>query len=251
MKKLFLSTVISFLCFGLFAIEAKVVSVTGKVQKQRGSAWVDLKPGDVVNKGEMIQTGFKSEAVLSLTSASQNSKITVTQLSRITIEQLAEGTNGDTASVAISSGSVKSDIQKTKDNRVNYSVRSPVATASVRGTVLGVTVNFNGTSIDAERGEVSAWLNGSNAGSSAEVSVPKGSQSVREGQSADFTNDGKISSPSKNSYINANVLGGGTEPLYKNEIDGNIKYTEIELYDSEYTEVGSADFTGGVEYHHP
>ena len=136
MKKIFILALISILGSALFGIEARVVSVTGKVQVQRGAAWIDLKPNDIIRKGEVIQTGFKSEAQLSITSSNQNSKLTVASLSRLTIEQLVEGAGADKTSVYVTTGSVKSEIKKTEDRRASYTVRGPVATASVRGTVI-------------------------------------------------------------------------------------------------------------------
>ena len=123
MKKIFILALISILSASLFALEAKVISVSGKVQVQRGAAWVDLKPGDVIRKGEMIQTGFKSEAQISLTSSNQNSKLTIAPMSRLTIEQLAENPKADKASVFVTTGSVKSEIKKTAVQVTQFAVR--------------------------------------------------------------------------------------------------------------------------------
>lgn len=152
MKKIFIVALISILSSAIFALDAKVISVSGKVQVQKGEAWVDLKPGDSIKKGEMIQTGFKSEAQLSLVSGNQNSTLTVAPLSRLTIEQLAENPTADKASVYLTTGSVKSEIKKTEDRRASYTVRSPVATASVRGTIISVTTGFDTTSLVTEEG---------------------------------------------------------------------------------------------------
>ena len=111
MKKIFILALISILGSALFGIEARVVSVKGKVQVQRGAAWIDLKPNDIIRKGEVIQTGFKSEAQLSITSSNQNSKLTVAPLSRLTIEQLVEGAGADKTSVYVTTGSVKSEMR--------------------------------------------------------------------------------------------------------------------------------------------
>ncbi|MBR0155238.1 MAG: FecR domain-containing protein [Treponema sp.] len=239
MKKIITALLISFLSFEIFAIEAKVVSVTGKVQKQRGAAWVDLKPGDVIAKGELIQTGFKSEAVLSLTSANQKSTIKVAPLSRVTIEQLSETATEDTASLAVTSGSVKSDIQKTKDNRVNYSVRSPVATASVRGTIVGVGVKYDSTSIFTGRGEVEACYNDS-----------KTSFKISAGQSADFDKKGNISSPFKSAYHRTSVLGGSTIKMMEREIEGFVYDSNIMYESSEGSSGGeAAALSVGVTVH--
>lgn len=157
MKKIFILALISILSASLFALEAKVISVSGKVQVQRGAAWVDLKPGDVIRKGEMIQTGFKSEAQISLTSSNQNSKLTVAPMSRLTIEQLAENPKADKASVYVATGSVKSEIKKTEDRRASYTVRGPVATASVRGTIITVSTGFDSVSLETAEGNAAFY----------------------------------------------------------------------------------------------
>lgn len=157
MKKIFILALISILGSALFGIEARVVSVTGKVQVQRGAAWIDLKPNDIIRKGEVIQTGFKSEAQLSITSSNQNSKLTVAPLSRLTIEQLVEGAGADKTSVYVTTGSVKSEIKKTEDRRASYTVRGPVATASVRGTVIVTSWGYDSAALDTAEGNAAFY----------------------------------------------------------------------------------------------
>lgn len=157
MKKIFILALISILGSALFGIEARVVSVTGKVQVQRGAAWIDLKPNDIIRKGEVIQTGFKSEAQLSITSSNQNSKLTVASLSRLTIEQLVEGAGADKTSVYVTTGSVKSEIKKTEDRRASYTVRGPVATASVRGTVIVTSWGYDSAALDTAEGNAAFY----------------------------------------------------------------------------------------------
>lgn len=157
MKKIFILALISILGSAMFGIEARVVSVSGKVQVQRGAAWVDLRTNDVIRKGEMIQTGFKSELKLSITSANQNSTLTVAPLSRLTIEQLVEGAGADKASVYVTTGSVKSEIKKTEDRRASYTVRGPVATASVRGTVITTSCGYDSASLDTAEGNAAFY----------------------------------------------------------------------------------------------
>ena len=146
MKKIFILALISILGSSLFGIEARVVSVKGKVQVQRGAAWIDLKPNDIIRKGEVIQTGFKSEAQLSITSSNQNSKLTVAPLS-----------GADKTSVYVTTGSVKSEIKKTEDRRASYTVRGPVATASVRGTVIVTSWGYDSAALDTAEGNAAFY----------------------------------------------------------------------------------------------
>lgn len=258
MKKIFSFILSAFICANLFAIEAKVVSVSGKVQVQKGTAWVDVRPGDVLKKGDLVQTGFKSEAVVAITSANQNSKLTIGQLSRITIEQLAENSTGDKTSVYVATGSAKSEIKKTEDRRANYTVRGPVATASVRGTEFDVKNGFASASINTEEGIVAAWktsasnaapsvtsaredaefINSTSDGNSAKdvaSDAPHGSFTVGKGQSAEFTESKEITS-SENAIIKATTIPGMTCTALEFESDGN--YSEASLNDASYTLLG-------------
>ena len=165
MKKLILALVFSAFAFSSFAaqnsIKATVVSAKGKAEMQSGGSWIALKAGDTVSQGTVIQTGFKSELVLKI----KESTVTVAPLSRLTIQTLAErqGVNGasgkDETSIRLATGSLKSNIQKSEDRRVGFTVRSPVATASVRGTEFVFTTRFRGTALSTSAGIVAFWKN--------------------------------------------------------------------------------------------
>ena len=122
-------------------IQATVLSTKGKTEVMKGTSWTPLKIGSIIEKGDVIQTGFKSELILKI----KNTTVTVSPLSRITIEQLASKGNKDETRLFLDTGSLKSDVKKTEDRRVGFTVRSPVATASVRGTIFGVTNGFGNT----------------------------------------------------------------------------------------------------------
>jgi len=125
--------------FSAAALDATVISATGKVEIQNGTEWVAVKAGDIIPKGAVISTGFKSEAVIKV----KSSTFTLTPLTRITVEQLAETPAKDETQLYLDSGNVKFDVKKSENKRVGFKVRSPVATASVRGTA--GTVGANGS----------------------------------------------------------------------------------------------------------
>lgn len=158
MKKnlLFLVSVIfiAFSAISASAMEATVVSTTGKTELQQPNGdWVQLKTGDKLEKGSVIQTGFKSELVLQI----KGTKVTVSPLSRLTIEQVAEKDTKDETRLYIDSGALKADVQKSENRRVGFTVRSSVATASVRGTILSVKNRFGRTGINTQQGIVAVW----------------------------------------------------------------------------------------------
>ncbi|MBP5359186.1 MAG: FecR domain-containing protein [Treponema sp.] len=129
------------------ALDAKVVSVTGKVEVQtNGSAWKTLKAGDKLAKGSVISTGFKSSAKISIDSTT----VDLGPLTRITIEKLASNNVKDETSLYLDSGKVKADVKKNGAKKVDFKVSSPVATASVRGTIIvyhagGLMITEEGT----------------------------------------------------------------------------------------------------------
>ena len=54
-KLIIAALVAGFACSSVFAASAKVTYVKGKVEVSRGSSWVSLKVGDVVNEAETIR----------------------------------------------------------------------------------------------------------------------------------------------------------------------------------------------------
>lgn len=130
MKRVLGILVLLCLTASLFALDGTVMSVKGKVEIQKGSTWKALAKGDVVKKGDVISSGFKSEAVIKL----GESTLTLKPLSRLTLEQLADIGGNHKTQVYLDVGSIKANVKATKDRKVGFTVKSPVATASVRGT---------------------------------------------------------------------------------------------------------------------
>ena len=123
-----------FACSSVFAASAKVTFVKGKVEVSRGNAWVSLKVGDLVNESETISTGFQSEARLNY----NGSVMAVPALSRITLEALQSSGNKETVSIKVDTGAVRSKVTHTEGKRIEYTARTPVGVASVRGTDFAV-----------------------------------------------------------------------------------------------------------------
>ena len=232
MKKLLLSVLFAATAFTAFSMDAVVVSAKGKAEVQNGESWVALKNGDTLNQGSVIQTGFKSEVVLNI----KESTVTVAPLSRLTLQQLAEregvaGAPGkDDTTIFLDTGSLKSNVQKSQDRRVGFTVRSPVATASVRGTEYQVTTKFRSVAVQTMQGKVATWKNTAkseqafavlNDGPVEEASegneaqdiseyAPPGSFTVSRGEQASFTSAGQTSTPAQNARATAESLGEGT-----------------------------------------
>lgn len=151
MKKIVLSVACALLTVGAaFSFDATVVSTKGKAEILKGADWQPLTSGATVSKGDVIQTGFKSEVILKI----KETTVTMDALSRLTVEQLAEKETKDETRLFLDTGSLKSDVQRSENRRVGFTVRSPVATASVRGTILTVKQKFQATDVSTQRGRV-------------------------------------------------------------------------------------------------
>ncbi len=111
-------------------MEVKVIELSGKVEVQQGNKWVAVTKGQVLPAGSVISTGFKSEAILSF----DETVIKVKALTRLTIEQLFEKNGDKASSVYLDTGSISADVKPAENKRVGFSVKTPAATASVRGT---------------------------------------------------------------------------------------------------------------------
>ena len=228
MKKLIVTALCSIaLLSAATAFEAKVSATKGKTEIQQNGVWKTLAPGDVLNKGAVIQTGFKSELILQM----KESVVTVGPLSRMTIEQLAEKQSKDDTRLYLDTGSLKANVKKTENRRVGFTVKSPVATASVRGTIIDVVNAFQSTSVSADEGSAAAWpsdnasatiateeedaaaetpnLTGTTPQDISGGEAPAKSYVVSKGQAAEF-NETKSTSPEAMASEEAKGLESGT-----------------------------------------
>lgn len=122
--------------FSASALEAKFVSIEGKVEILEGGMWIPVEEGDIIQeRGAVISTGFKSNAVVSV----KGTNFTLGPLTRITIENMVAMENKDSTQIYIDSGSLKANVSSSDGRKVGFKVRSAVATASVKGTEFKVT----------------------------------------------------------------------------------------------------------------
>ena len=116
--------------------EAVIRELTGTVElKAGGSAeWKAAKAGDTIEEATVISTGFKGTAILAVGS----STFTVRPLTRLSLEALMSRDNTETINVGLRTGRVQVDVKPPAGGRTEFSVQTPVATASVRGTVFDI-----------------------------------------------------------------------------------------------------------------
>lgn len=132
MKKIRFLLIAFLICAGagLYAADASVTFVSGKVEVQRGTKWVPLQKGDTLAKSDTISTGFQSEAKIKL----MDSVLYLGPVTRITLEELATKGNTDNVNVYLKTGAARSQVKHVDNKRVNYQVHTAVAVASCRGT---------------------------------------------------------------------------------------------------------------------
>lgn len=129
--KLFAVSIFLFLTAGhIFAAEGVVSYVKGKVEVQRNNTWVALNVGDKVSQSETINTGFQSEAKIKL----MDSVLYLGPVTRVTLETLKSSSETDKVNIYLATGATRSKVEHDDARRVNYTVRTAVAVASVRGT---------------------------------------------------------------------------------------------------------------------
>lgn len=223
-----------FFMFSTFAANftAQVTEVSGKAEVLQGTEWKSLKIGDVLKNGDTIQTGFKSSLVLKV----KDSIVNVSALTRMTVEQLSENPQKDNVRVFVKTGSISSDVKKSENKKLGFTVRTPVATASVRGTEFSVTNNFDSVGVNTTRGSVAVWNENNSEsveqnssgqddadnsqsnddGSKDYENAPHGSIFVNQNQGTSVSSNGNVSSQQKNASSNAN-LSGSTKTLADSE----------------------------------
>ena len=110
--------------------KATVIAKKGKVEILQNGEWLPVRVNMEISLGTTISTGFKSSAKLDL----GDSIVTVSQLSRMKIEELSKVDNHAKTTLFLKVGKVKADVKSSAKLKHNFKFRSPVATASVRGT---------------------------------------------------------------------------------------------------------------------
>ena len=130
----------------LTAQDAVLARVSGQVKVSADSVtWTVGEQGTVLEPGTVISTGFKSTALIKTADA----EIEVSQLTRLTLEELTERDNTIHTTLFLNGGRINTEVSREKV-RHDFTVRSPVATASVRGTGF----SFDGRNLSVRHGSV-------------------------------------------------------------------------------------------------
>lgn len=126
------------------AQQAKVVSVTGRAQKlvATGGAdkWQDLRAGDMLDAKTIIRTGLRTRVVLKF---QDRAEVVVEDATKVGISEFLRRGEKVQTQLGLKYGSIKVDVPKSK-NPTDFSVSTPVATLSIRGTA--GDINFHADS---------------------------------------------------------------------------------------------------------
>jgi len=181
MKKLFLVVVlVSAVVFGAFAQSGVIRELSGDVElKPAGaSSFTAAKTGDTVARDTIVSTGFKSTAIITIGS----STITVRPLTRLSLSEIQSSSGAENVNVNLQTGKVRVDVKPPAGTKTNFTIQSPAATASVRGT----SFEFDTVNLTVNEGTVSF---GGVSGAPAAM--------VQAGESSFIRADGHAASPAE------------------------------------------------------
>jgi hypothetical protein len=133
----------------VFSQEARIRELHGTVEvKPPGaSAWTPAYSGQILTPGTHISTGFKSRAVIMI----NGSALTVHALTRLSLEEIVQSAGSGKAEINLRAGRVRANVNPPPaGGSVSFVVKSPTATASVRGTVF----EFDGLRLHVDEGRV-------------------------------------------------------------------------------------------------
>jgi hypothetical protein len=132
--------------FNAAALDATIAEINGKVEIRQGTdVWRPAEVGQIVPVGASISTSFNSTALLQVGA----SEVEVKPLTRVRIQELISEDGVDRSEVDMPVGRISANIRG-GERRTEFTVRSPVATASVRGT----SFDFDGVNLDVAEGIV-------------------------------------------------------------------------------------------------
>ena len=165
------------LCAGFaFAQTGVITELSGTVElKPVGSAnFIPAKAGDKVAMDTIVSTGFKSSALITAGST----KLTVRPLTRLSLAEISSSAGTETVNVNMQTGRVRVDVSPPAGTKTIMTVKSPIATASVRGT----SFEFDTQSLNVFSGKVA--FQGSH-GIAIAVSAGSSSEVASNGTAAD------------------------------------------------------------------
>jgi hypothetical protein len=174
MKKLLFAMVLcGTLGIQVFAQEGVIKDVYGTVEiKPAGSAaFVPAKAGDKVAANTVVSTGFRSLTTIIVGSTS----LTIRALTRMSLTEIQQAQGTELLRIELQTGRIRANIKPPAGGKTDMSVKSPIATASVRGTEF----EFDTSTVTVHEGTVAFSGNGGkvmqvSAGGSSQIDAVTG-----------------------------------------------------------------------------
>jgi len=139
---------------------ATVYRTAGQVYVQRSgtTTWVSVTPGTELKLGDHIRTRANSTATITFF---EGSVMEMQEETEISLEVMEKEGKSSTVKLKQSIGVTSSRVEKLIDAKSRYEVETAVGSALVRGSIMGVTVWDDGTTIvDAIQGQCWAVAQG-------------------------------------------------------------------------------------------
>lgn len=131
----------------VFAQSATISQLRGKVEiKLPGKAWTIPGENQEIPANTVVSTGINSTARLQI----NGSSLVLQPLTRLSLEEIRVQAGQESTRISLNTGRVSAQVRSTAGREVSFEVRSPVATASVRGT----DFDFDGVRLQVSQGAV-------------------------------------------------------------------------------------------------
>jgi hypothetical protein len=119
---------------------------TVEIKAPGEAKWSPAEEGQSIARDAMVSTGFKSTAVIAL----GNSILSVQPLTRLSLEEIQETAGKERVDISLRTGRIRADVKPPVGGKTEFTVKSPSATASVRGT----SFEFDGIHLRVDEGRV-------------------------------------------------------------------------------------------------
>ncbi|MCX7023380.1 MAG: FecR domain-containing protein [Spirochaetes bacterium] len=189
MKKVILSLLVAAVfAASVFAQGAVFKEVSGKVEYQLpGKEWRPAKAGLSLPVDAVVSTGFKSFATVTLGS----SLVTIKPLTRLTFKEIVQREGSESSKLYLTAGRIRAEVNTASGQKVDFTVQSPTATASVRGC----TIEFDCVNLSVIDGIV-VYTNSTGQ-----------SRTVSQDESTSLGSDGEVEVPSQVQELAATAGG--------------------------------------------
>jgi len=138
----------------LSGASARIISLRGRVSVRpyAGARWVGARVGMTLGRGAVVSTGYGSAALVQITPSW--TMVRVNQFTTVSISSLSQSKGSINTSLRLQMGTVRAVVKSSAQLRSRFRISTPVATASVRGTIPEVS-HFPG------QGTIIRYLQGS------------------------------------------------------------------------------------------